>query len=59
MMRMVKKKIPLHLFVVLSKIALVDIIVPYLQIRYTNKIDVFMFLNREKKRLHVSNILNL
>lgn len=25
-----KQKIPLHLFVVLSKIALVDIIVPYL-----------------------------
>jgi len=32
MMRMVKKKIPLHLFVVLSKIALVDIIVPYLKV---------------------------
>jgi len=29
---MVKKKIPLHLFVVLSKIALVDIIVPYLKV---------------------------
>ena len=38
MEKMVKKqKIPLHLFVVLSKIAFVDIIVPYLCIKIERK----------------------